>query len=63
VCRACGRLLPAWLPAAQRPHGALLRHHLADMHPTEVRPYVTRIATEDIVTVAAETYEVVEEEA
>jgi hypothetical protein len=24
-CRACNRVLPAWLPAAQRPHGALLR--------------------------------------
>jgi hypothetical protein len=32
-CRYCGRVLNAWLPAAQRPNGALLLGHLADMHP------------------------------
>ncbi len=60
-CRSCGRGLPAWLPAAQRPNGAMLLHHLADMHPTEARPYLTRMETEDIAPVAAEAYEVVEE--
>ncbi|MCC2627234.1 MAG: hypothetical protein K0S14_884 [Thermomicrobiales bacterium] len=34
-CRSCGWLLPAWLVAAQRPNGAMLRHHLADMHPSK----------------------------
>jgi hypothetical protein len=58
-CRACGRLLPAWLPAAQRPHGAMLLHHLGDRHPAEAKPYLQRMATEDIATAAA--YEMVEE--
>jgi hypothetical protein len=31
------------------------------VHPTEARPYLTRMATEDIATVAAEAYEVIEE--
>jgi hypothetical protein len=60
-CRSCGRVLPAWLPAAQRPNGAMQLHHLGDMHPTEVGPYLTRMATEDIATVA-EACEVVEED-
>jgi hypothetical protein len=60
-CKYCGRVLPAWLPAAKRPNGAMLLHHLADMHPTEARPYLTRMATEDIATVAAEASEAVEE--
>jgi hypothetical protein len=46
--------------AAQRPNGAMLLHHLADMHPIEARPYLKRMETEDIATVAAEAYEVVE---
>jgi hypothetical protein len=58
-CRSCGRDLPAWLAAAKRPNGAMRLHHLADMHPAEVRPYLTRMETEDIATVAAKTYEVV----
>ena len=61
-CHYCGRVLPAWLLAAKRPNGAMLLHHLADRHPTEARPYLTRMATEDIATVAAEAYELVEEE-
>ena len=61
-CRYCGRNLPAWLPAAKWPNGAMLLHHLGDMHPTEVGPYLTRMETEDIATVAAEAFEVVEED-
>ena len=61
-CRDCGRVLPAWLPAAKWPNGAMLLHHLGDMHPTEVGPYLTRMETEDIATVAAEAFEVVEGE-
>jgi hypothetical protein len=53
-CRVCGRVLPAWLPAAQRPHGAMLLHHLGDRHPAEVGPYLTRMETQDIETVAVE---------
>jgi hypothetical protein len=39
----------------------MLQHHLADMHPIEARPYLTRMEREDIATVAAEAYEVVVE--
>jgi hypothetical protein len=62
-CRYCGREQRAWLPAAKRPDGVMLLHHLGDMHPEQVRPYLKRMETEDIATVAAEAYEVVEEEA
>jgi hypothetical protein len=55
-CRVCGRVLPAWLAAAKRPDGAMLLHHLGDRHPDEVRPYLKRMETEDIATMAAEAY-------
>jgi hypothetical protein len=42
-CRDCSRVLPAWRPAAQRPNGAMLRHHLGDLHPDHVRPYLDRM--------------------
>jgi hypothetical protein len=57
-CRSCGRELPGWIPVAHRPNGAMRLHHLGDMHPTEVRPYLKRMRTEDIATVAA-VYEIV----
>jgi hypothetical protein len=60
-CRYCGWELPAWLPVAQEPDGPMRLHHLSLMHPAEVGPYLARMATEDIATVAAEAYEVVEE--
>jgi hypothetical protein len=60
-CRYCGREFPAWLPVAKRPDGPMLLNHLSTMHPTEVGPYLERMRTEDIATVAAEAYEVVEE--
>jgi hypothetical protein len=37
----------------------MLLHHLADRHPTEAKPSLARMATEDIATVAA-AYEVIE---
>jgi hypothetical protein len=40
----------------------MLLHHLSAMHPAEVGPYLARMRTEDIATVAAEAYEVVEDE-
>jgi hypothetical protein len=61
-CRSGGREVSTWLSAAKRPNGAMLLHHLEDMHPTNVRPYLKRMEAEDIATVAAEAYEVVEEE-
>jgi hypothetical protein len=54
-CRFCGALLPAWLPVAKRPDGALLLHHLSQHHPHLVGPYLERMETECIATVAAET--------
>jgi hypothetical protein len=60
-CRYCGRELPAWLPVAKRPQATMLLHHLGTMHPAEVGPYLARMRTEDIATVAVEAYEVVEE--
>jgi hypothetical protein len=59
--RYCGVFLPAWLPVAKRPNGAMLLQHLSAMHLTEVGPYLERMRTEEIATVAAEAYEVVEE--
>jgi hypothetical protein len=53
-CRYCGRALPAWLPVMQAPDGPMLVHHLSTMHPAEVGPYLNRMRTEDIATVAAE---------
>jgi len=47
---------------AQPPNGAMLLHHLANLHPTEARPYLKHMETEDIGMVAAEAYEVIEEE-
>jgi hypothetical protein len=60
-CIFCGAVLPAWLPVAKRHEGSMLLYHLSHHHPGQVGPYLRRIATEDITTVAAEAHEVVEE--
>jgi hypothetical protein len=58
-CRLCGRELPAWLPAAQAPDGALLLQHLSQQHPDQVRASLDRIqTTEDIGRVVLEAYTV-----
>jgi hypothetical protein len=62
TCRYCGAVLPAWYPVPGKPNGAMLLHHLGDMHPTEIGPYLTRMETECITTVALEAFEGVEEE-
>ena len=59
-CRFCSCILPAWLPVAKRPDGAMLLYHLGQHHPDQVGPYLERMRTECIATVAAEAYEVVE---
>ena len=59
-CRYCGYDFPASLPVTQEPNGAMLLNHLSAMHPDQVWPYLARMATEDIATVAAEAYEIVE---
>jgi hypothetical protein len=43
-------VLNACLPVAKRPHGAMLLQHSGIMHPTEIRPYVEQMPTEDIAT-------------
>jgi hypothetical protein len=61
-CRYCGLLFNAWLPWAKAPSGVLLFGHLSQ-HPDQIGPYLRRIeAGEDIATVAAEAYEVVEDQ-
>jgi hypothetical protein len=59
-CPFCGRVLPAWLPAAQAPDGALLLYHLSAMHPDQVGHYLDRMPTDDDHDrVVVEAYEVV----
>jgi hypothetical protein len=61
-CRVCGAELPAWLPWARAPDGALLLGNLSQQHPDEVGAYLDRMrTTEDIGRIAAEAYEVVED--
>jgi hypothetical protein len=45
----------------QEPDGPRLLHHLSASHPAEVGPYLARRRAEDIATVAAEAYGVVED--
>jgi hypothetical protein len=60
--RFCGILLPAWLPVAQQPDGAMLVHHLGQHHPDHVGHYLQQMRhDEDIGEVAAQAFEVVEE--
>jgi hypothetical protein len=60
-CRSCGPRCHAWRPWAKAPNGVLLFGHLSLHHADQVGPYLRRIeAGEDIATVAAEAYEVVE---
>jgi hypothetical protein len=43
-CRSCGDDFPAARPVTQEPNGAMLLPHLSAMHPTEVGPYLRRLA-------------------
>jgi hypothetical protein len=62
-CRHCRHDFPAWLPWAKAPNGVLLFGHLSQHHPDRMGPYRARLAAgEDITTVAAEAYDVVEED-
>jgi hypothetical protein len=63
-CQFCGVLLPVWLPAAQRPNGAMLLTHLSQHHRAAGarQALLARMRTEDLATVAAEVFEVVEED-
>jgi hypothetical protein len=64
-CRYCGTILPAWLPAAKRPNGAMLLTHLSQHHRAELvlKRLLARMRTEEIGTVAAEAFEVIEDDA
>jgi hypothetical protein len=61
-CKFCGVILPAWLPVAKRPNGAMLLTHLSQNHRAEVavKRLLERMRTEEIAAVAAEAFEVVE---
>jgi hypothetical protein len=59
-CHFCGALLPAWLPVAKRPEGAMLLYHLGQHHLAEAAPYLTRMETECIDTVLLELFTLVE---
>jgi hypothetical protein len=59
-CRYCREILPAWLPMAKRPDGAMLLYYLSQQHAGQVGLCLERMRTEDISTVAAEAFEVVE---
>ena len=61
-CHYCGAVLNAWLPWAQAPNSALLLGNLAQQHMDQLRPYLTRMETGDIATVAAEAYALIEED-
>jgi hypothetical protein len=58
----CGHVFNAWLPVAKRPNGVMLLYHLGQQHPDELKPYLKRMRTEDFGMVAAEAYEVVDEQ-
>jgi hypothetical protein len=47
---------------AQQLDSAMLRYHLSQQHPDQVGPYLKRMRTKNIATVAAEADEVVEED-
>jgi hypothetical protein len=49
-------------PGAKRPEASMRLYHLSQSHPEELRPDLVRLATECISPVAADVYEVVEEE-
>jgi hypothetical protein len=60
-CKLCGCELPAWLPVAKRPDGAMPLHHLAQDHPDQIRAYVERTdAGQEITEAAAVIYDVVD---
>jgi hypothetical protein len=57
-CKLCGYVFPGgWLRVFNKPHGALLLHHVSAMHRAEVKPLLERMRTQDIGTVAMEMFE------
>jgi len=63
-CRFYGAVLPAWLPVAKRPNGALLLGHLSRDHPDQVGIYLDQMCgSEDIGELAAHAFEIIEDPA
>jgi hypothetical protein len=61
--RACGAVLPAWIPVPGEVDGAMLLHHLRQRHPDQVGHYLAQLhRDEDITPVALQAYEEVEED-
>jgi hypothetical protein len=56
-CTPCGHVLPGWLWIPHVPDGVMLLYHLGEQHLAEIKPYLTRVETEDIGTVAIEAFE------
>jgi len=61
-CIYCGAKLPAWLPVAKRPEGAMLLYHLGQHHLEAAGPYLRRMEVESIDRVLSELFERVEGE-
>jgi hypothetical protein len=61
-CRFCSALLPAWLPVAKRPDGAMLLYHLGQHHLDEAGPYLQRMEVERLDRVLSELFARVEGE-
>jgi hypothetical protein len=62
-CRYCGLRFNAWRPWARAPNGVLLFGYLRLHHADQMGPYRARLdAGEDLTAVAAEAYEVVEDQ-
>lgn len=61
-CRFCGITCPTRLPEPQTPDGALLLGHLFQVHPTAVGRFLEQMRTEDIAQVAAQAFEVIEDD-
>jgi hypothetical protein len=63
-CKLCGAILPGWHPLFNEPNGAMLLHHLGDMHRDVVGTYLDRMhGDDDIDRVAMEAFERMLEEA
>lgn len=61
-CRFCGTILPAWFSVQHKPDGAMLLHHLARRHPTEVGRFLEQMpTTDDIARVTMLAFDPVEE--
>jgi hypothetical protein len=60
-CRYCQGILPGWFSILNVPNGAMLLHHLGQMHSVALKPLLERMRTEDIGTVAMEAFERLED--